>query len=99
MAAARRDSRVTAKRGARVVLLGCALAVLGGCMESAPTRTRSNAGRVNLAGFPPEFQQGYAEGCDGAQRGAKPNAERYRTDPQYAQGWRDGYSVCSGKAR
>ncbi|HTP96839.1 MAG TPA: hypothetical protein VMK05_13400 [Burkholderiales bacterium] len=99
MASARRDFCATATLGARVALLGCALAVLGGCMESAPTRTRSNAGRVNLAGFPPEFQQGYAEGCDGAQRGGKPDAQRYRHDAPYAQGWRDGYSACGGKAR
>jgi hypothetical protein len=52
--------------------------------------------RVNLAGFPPAFRDGYADGCDSARKGASKRRDdtRFSHDQQYAQGWRDGYDIC-----
>ena len=60
-----------------------------GC--SAP-KTEPN---VNLTGYPPEFRAGYVDGCDSVRRNAlKKDEQRYKSDPQYAAGWRDGYDIC-----
>jgi len=50
---------------------------------------------VNLGGFSPAFKQGYIDGCESA--GAlsqRRDAPRYKTEPEYMQGWNDGYSAC-----
>lgn len=54
---------------------------------------------VNLAGYPPNFRDGYAEGCDSARHPDKPKRDeaRYKSDSMYAAGWRDGFDICSGK--
>jgi len=50
---------------------------------------------MNLSGFPPAFQQGYAEGCQTASsRRTRRDQARYLSDEDYMQGWNDGYSVC-----
>jgi hypothetical protein len=50
---------------------------------------------VNLSGYPGEFKQGYADGCDSA-RGwrTRKDEARYGEDVDYMMGWNDGYSVC-----
>jgi len=67
---------------------------------SAPERPGSPAAagsNVNLSGFPPEFRQGYADGCSSA-RGARVRDEaRNKQDMQYAAGWRDGFDICRRK--
>jgi len=66
-----------------------AAVVLAGCADSGAQA------HVNLSGFPPEFQQGYAEGCESAStRHTRRDESRYRSDEHYMQGWVDGYSVC-----
>lgn len=56
------------------------------------------APNVNLAGYPPVFRAGYVDGCNSATRyGAKKDEERFKREPQYAAGWRDGYDICSKK--
>ena len=52
---------------------------------------------VNLGGYPPEFRAGYVDGCESAKRtvGLKKDAERFKREPQYATGWRDGLDICS----
>jgi len=52
--------------------------------------------QANLAGFPPSYKQGYADGCDSARSvlGSAKNAKRFKSDRQYAQGWRDGTDIC-----
>lgn len=52
--------------------------------------------QANLAGFPPAYKQGYADGCSSARAvlGSTKNAKRFKSDRQYAQGWRDGADVC-----
>ena len=50
---------------------------------------------VNLAGYPPEFRAGYVDGCDSVRRDVmKKDEQRFKSDPQYAAGWRDGYDIC-----
>jgi hypothetical protein len=51
---------------------------------------------VNLAGFPPAFRDGYADGCQSAKPFAAKHRDdaRYARDTQYASGWRDGYDIC-----
>ncbi len=52
---------------------------------------------VNLAGYPPAFQDGYADGCDSARRaiGKTRDDKRFEADSMYAAGWRDGFDICS----
>jgi hypothetical protein len=52
--------------------------------------------KMNLAGFPPAFRDGYADGCQSARPGASKRRDeaRFTQDAQYASGWRDGYDIC-----
>jgi hypothetical protein len=76
----------------RLVLLAAVIAT-GGCATQAaapPPR------QVNLQGFPPAFKEGYADGCDSARaRSVRRDADRYKTDFDYTQGWNDGHSICA----
>ena len=66
---------------------GLAVLALAACADSG--------GGMNLSGFPPAFQQGYAEGCQSASsRRTRRDQARYLTDENYMQGWNDGYSIC-----
>jgi hypothetical protein len=74
-----------------------ASALVLACACSAPQKKDPN---VNLAGYPPEFRSGYLEGCDSARRKVtKKDEKRFKTDAQYAAGWRDGYDICGKQAR
>lgn len=77
-----------------VAVLG-AVCALGACAQQA---TPAKPG-INLSGFPPEFREGYSDGCNSARAvvGARKDEARLKSDPQYAQGWRDGYDVCKKK--
>jgi len=57
------------------------------CASPAP-------GDVNLSGYPPEFRQGYADGCASAKGSRTRDDKRFHSDYQYAQGWRDGNDIC-----
>lgn len=72
-----------------------AACILGACAQQA-TPVRPG---VNLSGFPPEFREGYSDGCNSARSvvGVKKDEARMKSDPQYAQGWRDGYDMCKAK--
>ena len=81
-----------ARNRAVVVVLLCVVVIgLVSCAGPKPTRPQ-----VNLNGFPPAFQDGYADGCQSAKTGAalKRDAARYANDRQYAMGWRDGFDIC-----
>ncbi len=56
----------------------------------------ANHSKINLAGYPLEFRQGYADGCASAQpsTGRKRDETRFKSDSNYAQGWQDGYDIC-----
>jgi len=60
--------------------------------KNPETVTRS----INLAGYPPDFQKGFKEGCDVARSGGSRSAKP-KGDGQYAVGWNDGYDYCSPK--
>jgi hypothetical protein len=70
------------------LLLAAGLAACGG-----PTVT-PEAPPVNLAGFPPAFREGYADGCNTARGSTKQDAARMKTDGSYAQGYQDGLTGC-----
>jgi len=61
---------------------------LAACASPAPIPA------VNLSGYQPEFKQGYADGCASARGSLTRNDPRFRSDPQYASGWRDGFDIC-----
>ena len=62
------------------------------------TQRRSSAAppKYNLTGYPPAVRDGYIDGCESAKgsRYANKDAKRFASDPQYAMGWNDGYSIC-----
>jgi len=84
------------------LLAVAALATLTACAatQRAPTTpakpATAKAPGVNLSGYPPAFRDGYADGCNAAKnrRGTRDEA-RFKSDPQFAQGWQDGFGICS----
>jgi hypothetical protein len=52
--------------------------------------------QVNLGGYPPAFRAGYIDGCESAKRlaGRTRDEDRFKSDPMYATGWRDGFDIC-----
>lgn len=56
---------------------------------------------VNLGGYPPEFRAGYVDGCESAKRTTdlKRDEQRFKSEPQYATGWRDGFDICSKQGK
>jgi hypothetical protein len=59
-----------------------------------PAKKEAN---VNLTGYPPAFRAGYLDGCETSKRtsGRTRDEERFKHDPQYASGWRDGNDICT----
>jgi len=59
-------------------------------------RTQASRPAYNLTGYPPAVREGYIDGCESAKhsRYANKDAQRFASDPQYAMGWNDGYSIC-----
>lgn len=74
-------------------------ALAAGCAsQPAPTPT-APLPKVNLSGYPPEFRQGYTDGCASARSDAarKRDETRFKSDANYATGWRDGFSICKAR--
>lgn len=67
--------------------------------NSQPGSQPSSKLSVNLSGYPPEFKQGYSDGCASAGVFAmrKRDEGRFKTDTNYATGWRDGFSICKSR--
>jgi hypothetical protein len=92
----RRSSCSTVVRRA---CLAAAVALLIGCSGAGRPPSPPPA-PVNLAGFPPAFRDGYAAGCDSARaRATRRDEARFKTDRQYASGWRDGFDACARQTR
>jgi len=72
------------------------LIAAAGCATQSQPPAPAPAPAVNLSGFPPEFRQGYTDGCASATPGAARQRDdaSYKADANYAQGWRDGYDIC-----
>ena len=71
-------------------------ALLAGCAgepshpgASKPATVTQN---INLSGYPPEFRQGFTEGCNAGRSQA--SAGRPKGESQFAAGWADGYDYC-----
>ncbi len=77
-------------------LLLVSAVLVWGCASSTATRRPAGAD-VNLSGFPPGFKQGYADGCASVKGPRVRDETRYRGEPQYASGWRDGFDICRRK--
>ena len=72
-----------------------AAALLAASMLSGCVSTQSNQpADVNLSGFTQAFKDGYADGCGSLRGSTKRNDVRFKADPHYAQGWRDGLDIC-----
>ena len=78
---------------------GCSLAlfaaiVISGCADPQPPKPPQPS--INLAGYPPSFRAGYADGCASAKPEAprKRDEPRFKADSNYAVGWADGYDIC-----
>jgi hypothetical protein len=64
-----------------------------------PTQTRpptAAAPGINLTGYSPAFRAGYADGCSSVDAPRRDDA-RFKAEPDYAQGWRDGNDICKRK--
>jgi hypothetical protein len=80
-------------------LIAAAAAVLLGCSAASRSPPPPPPPPVNLAGFSAAFRDGYAAGCDSANaRTTRRDEARFKTDRQYASGWRDGFDAC-GRTR
>jgi hypothetical protein len=60
----------------------------------APRAPTPAAPGVNLSGYPPGFRVGYADGCNSVDGTRKRDEARFKSDTDYAQGWRDGNDIC-----
>jgi hypothetical protein len=66
--------------------------------ESTERRAKAARPTYNLTGYPPAVRDGYIDGCESAKRTAYARKDAARmSDPQYAMGWNDGYSICKAK--
>ena len=78
-----------------------ALALLWGCattqQPSGTAPSKPPPANVNLSGYPPAFQAGYADGCESVRAARTRDEARFKTDALYAQGWRDGYDICKSR--
>ncbi len=70
------------------------LLALGGLISACATQSTTQPANFNLSGFPPAFKQGYADGCASVRGPVTRNEARFKSDSQYAAGWRDGLDIC-----
>lgn len=63
-------------------------------LSACATQSAMQPANVNLSGFPPAFKEGYADGCASARGPTTRSESRFKSDQQYASGWRDGLDIC-----
>jgi len=80
---------------AAIAIAACAQVPVPERRPAGANVNRPAGANVNLSGFPPEFRQGYADGCSSAKGPRVRDEARNRDQPQYASGWRDGFDICS----
>jgi hypothetical protein len=77
-----------------------AVILFAGCASAPgpsipPTPSKPVAPAVNLTGYSPAFRAGYTDGCASVGETTRKRDEpRFKADPDYAQGWRDGNDIC-----
>jgi hypothetical protein len=88
---------------ARAAMIAAAAAVAAGCatvsVPEEPVRPGARdpgtvTDAINLSGYPPEFRNGFREGCAAGRSGS---GVRPKGDGQFAVGWNDGFSYCKPK--
>jgi hypothetical protein len=76
-------------RFVHVVAAALSLSVVAGC-----------AGPTTGQGRPPAYADGFNDGCQSGRAAQdvlgrpRKDVRRFESDPQYAQGWSDGYRQC-----
>jgi len=76
-----------------------AAAAAFGALAACGLQPGAGPANVNLSGFPPAFKEGYSDGCGSARGNYVRNYERFKSDAQYGQGWRDGRDLCGGRSK
>ena len=77
----------------RVLLTVMILMVAAGC-ATEQSRNSTPAAGINLSGYTPAFRSGYADGCSSVNGSCRRDDARFKSDADYAQGWRDGNDIC-----
>jgi len=79
-------------------------ALLAACAGQPPATTPAPARPptaaspgINLTGYSPSFRAGYADGCSSVDAAPRRDDARFKAEPDYAQGWRDGNDICKRK--
>ena len=75
----------------RLIYTIFALALMAACASQSVPVPQS---KINLSGYPPAFRDGYADGCASVDAARRRDDVRFKSDANYATGWRDGYSIC-----
>ena len=78
----------------RLILAIPVLALAAGCTSQPAPAPQPE---VNLSGYPSAFRDGYADGCASVNAARKRDEARFKSDANYALGWRDGYSICKAR--
>lgn len=85
------------------VTAGCATGPRSSARQPQPQSPQSQSPpqpRINLSGFSAAFKSGYADGCESARSLlTRKDGRRFQSDADYAQGWKDGYSICGRRGR
>jgi hypothetical protein len=97
----------------RIFLMVWAAALLAACAGQPPDTTSTPTPStpapttrpptaaspgINLTGYSPAFRAGYADGCSSVDAAARRRDDaRFKAEPDYAQGWRDGNDICKRK--
>jgi flagellar biosynthesis/type III secretory pathway protein FliH len=79
-----------------LLLAVAGLLILSGCATERETMIQQ--------GYPPAYADGYDDGCHSGKAAAgsmfdhfTKNVQRFSSDSQYAQGWKDGFNQCKAK--
>ena len=100
-----REAALPVRTSISALCLAAAVLLLAGCAQefvrkpeppSQPAPPpRPAPPPINLSGYSAAFKEGFQAGCDTARGAARRDEQRMQSDPQYAQGWQDGRSICA----
>ncbi len=87
--------RIRTAIGLTVLFAGCATSPSTTTPMAPVPGKPAVAPSVNLAGYSPAFRAGYADGCASVGAASRTRDEqRFKTETDYAMGWRDGNDIC-----